>query len=991
MKNLSFYAETPILYKNSIIFTTNNTIYKFNRSKKTLESIFKFEYPIKNIILTNKKLFFKTNFNNLSDIFQIDLTTNQITPLTYLDNPSLTPLNINGNELIYTTNEYNPNHSNEAFFYNLKTKKTTPLHLSKIYAFLKIKEDIIVQKNEYGHLNWKNYQGGLRGKIYKNNKLLIDLPGQSLNPIYVNQNNTERIYFIYNQDQTSALVSCNLNGSDLKYHYKNNDYVISEIHHQNHEIIFSLIGNLFIYNILNEQISQVLITNKLLKNETYQEISIDYLTSLDINKDQIALALRGNIFEKHLYSGGFNQITNNLRFTHTGYVNNILFGFKDGKDTVLYIYKKKNKPTIFKLESQKIIKVQSQTKFIIYSNHKHELRIINIEEGKEKIIDKANSLITYFEISKDQKWIVYEHPTKQQSSIKLYSINEDKIYSLIEDEYHNTHPSFDFFNRYIVFASNRNLKIASDSLKFDYHFLDNSNIFYIPLIPNFNLLEPWKETKEKIIEINPQNFQNISNKITKIDIKGNIETIFTIKDNRLLAIETKEKKQTLIVYNLKTLSQDIIIDECEHISLSSDKQHMALLINDTIKISKAGEKPEETGYKNITIQPNFESIITEQEEIKNIFNELSWLIQEFYWDQNKAKELKTTLEKYENHINRINTKHELYMLLNQMQSEMETSHAYIFSPTHELTKGSLCCEIQYDKKKQHYFVDKILNNYANCEHPIYNYNIPLNKGDIIKRINNIPLSKNYTYNQAILNQANKSINIEIKHQSTTKNKIYNLKLTNVKNEHNLRYLTWVENNTNYIKEKSKNQFGYIHIPDMGNKGFIQFFKSYLNNYNKEALIIDLRYNSGGHISSILIEQLYKKKLGLDIARHHTTETFPTHASNNNYALLINAQTASDGEIFTEAFKQLKLGKVFGERTWGGIVGIWPRNTLIDNLMTSQPEFKMDFFNKPNKDIENYGAIPDIEIEDVWTKKQTPEEDNILNASLDFCIKNYLKN
>ena len=35
---------------------------------------------------------------------------------------------------------------------------------------------------------------------------------------------------------------------------------------------------------------------------------------------------------------------------------------------------------------------------------------------------------------------------------------------------------------------------------------------------------------------------------------------------------------------------------------------------------------------------------------------------------------------------------------------------------------------------------------------------------------------------------------------------------------------------------------------------------------------------------------------------------------------------------------MNLGKLIGKRTWGGVIGIWPRNSLVDGTVTSQPEF-----------------------------------------------------
>jgi len=77
--------------------------------------------------------------------------------------------------------------------------------------------------------------------------------------------------------------------------------------------------------------------------------------------------------------------------------------------------------------------------------------------------------------------------------------------------------------------------------------------------------------------------------------------------------------------------------------------------------------------------------------------------------------------------------------------------------------------------------------------------------------------------------------------------------------------------------------------------------------------------------------------------------------------LTNESAGSDGDIFSHGFKMLKLGKLIGTRTWGGVIGIWPRNWLVDGTVTTQPEFSNWFFDV-GFGLENYGTDPDIEVD-----------------------------
>ena len=77
--------------------------------------------------------------------------------------------------------------------------------------------------------------------------------------------------------------------------------------------------------------------------------------------------------------------------------------------------------------------------------------------------------------------------------------------------------------------------------------------------------------------------------------------------------------------------------------------------------------------------------------------------------------------------------------------------------------------------------------------------------------------------------------------------------------------------------------------------------------------------------------------------------------------LTNEYAGSDGDIFSHCFKIYGLGPLIGKRTWGGVVGIWPRHALVDGTVTTQPEFSFWFLDV-GYDVENYGVDPDIEVE-----------------------------
>jgi tricorn protease len=161
---------------------------------------------------------------------------------------------------------------------------------------------------------------------------------------------------------------------------------------------------------------------------------------------------------------------------------------------------------------------------------------------------------------------------------------------------------------------------------------------------------------------------------------------------------------------------------------------------------------------------------------------------------------------------------------------------------------------------------------------------------------------------------------------------------------------------------SLGRVGYIHIPDMAEAGIREFIKWWYPQIRKEGLVVDVRDNSGGNISELLIERLARTLHATRFARNHeTTDTYPRMVQPGPKVALINEDTSSDGDIFSYAFRQWKIGALVGKRTWGGAVGIADHGPLLDGGVVFVPEFGTADENG-HWIIEGHGVDPDIVVE-----------------------------
>ncbi len=132
--------------------------------------------------------------------------------------------------------------------------------------------------------------------------------------------------------------------------------------------------------------------------------------------------------------------------------------------------------------------------------------------------------------------------------------------------------------------------------------------------------------------------------------------------------------------------------------------------------------------------------------------------------------------------------------------------------------------------------------------------------------------------------------------------------------------------------------------------------------DKQGLIIDERFNSGGQIPDRFIELLNRKPLAFWAVRDGNNWQWPPVANFGPKVMLINGWSGSGGDAFPDYFREAGLGPLVGMRTWGGLIGISGVPTLIDGGIVTVPTFRM--YTPDGKWFaEGHGVDPDIRVVD----------------------------
>jgi tricorn protease len=178
----------------------------------------------------------------------------------------------------------------------------------------------------------------------------------------------------------------------------------------------------------------------------------------------------------------------------------------------------------------------------------------------------------------------------------------------------------------------------------------------------------------------------------------------------------------------------------------------------------------------------------------------------------------------------------------------------------------------------------------------------------------------------------------------------------------LMYDRWVERNARRVAELSKDRLGYIHIPAMDEPGLGRFVRAlYSDNFDKDGIVLDVRYNGGGFTHDKILNYLTGKEHTI-FAHRDGGSGLVLNAFDRKWTrplvLLINSRSYSDAEIFPHAFRSYGLGKLVGERTGGHVIGTRGIR-LIDGSAFRMPRIGVHTVKGVN--MEKEGVAPDFEV------------------------------
>jgi tricorn protease len=448
---------------------------------------------------------------------------------------------------------------------------------------------------------------------------------------------------------------------------------------------------------------------------------------------------------------------------------------------------------------------------------------------------------------------------------------------------------------------------------------------------------------------------------------------------------------SLRIYDFEKQKHDHYLGGVTDFTLGPDFSTLLYRSDRRLRVIKAGETPadEDTPSRSsgwidlsrvkVSVRPDL--------EWRQMFREAWRLQKEHFWTEDMAGiDWDAVYDRYLPLVDRVSTRSEFSDLLWELHGELGTSHAYEmggeYRPRPHYWQGKLGVDWEY--RDGVYYIGRIVGGDhwdPECTSPLNRLGVDVRPGDAVLAINGQPVGPGNSPGKRLVNLAGQEVQLTVRRGDGPARTVT---VRAISDEQPARYRDWVEANRAHTHERTGGRVGYIHIPDMGPEGFAEFHRGFLAEFDREGLIVDVRFNGGGHVSALLLQKLARRRLGYDYPRWGVPEPYPPESPRGPMVAITNEWAGSDGDIFSHTFKLLKLGPLVGKRTWGGVIGIWPRHRLADGTVTTQPEFSFAFDDVGYR-VENYGTDPDIEV-DITPQDYARGIDTQLDRAIDVALE-----
>jgi tricorn protease len=870
--------------------------------------------------------------------------------------------------------------------------------------------------------NWRRYRGGTQGRVsfwdFSTKQYTEMATGREQNyfpmwvgdSVYYTSDINQGTLNLYKYDPRSKGKTQITRYSDADIRWPSTD---------GKTVVFERNGRMYTLNVANNNVTEVkakVVSDQLKRRPTFRNVSqwIDGI-SLSPSAARLAITARGDVFSVPATNGA----TRNLTMTQDAREEMPVWS-PDGQE-ILFLSDKSGERKIYRVpqmggewkpvvtpdgESIAGLTYSPDGKKIGYMTDDLEMFIVDIESGKRTLVFKDPQGIAGADWSKDGKWIAYiKTQPNLFGAIYLYDVENDKHVQVTDGYYNDTAVTFDLNGKYLYFVSQRTFGFAPGDFEIGLQQESTQRVYVMTL--KADLPDPMeKDEDEEPVKASGEaaaaggaeakpvvpaiDFDGLGRRVIALPLPpgsypfvvGATNGVFTYSEG------------TLLKFDFATKQPQPIVSGSTSFDFTPDRTKMVYSFGPNYGISpvRPGIQPGagRVDMADVTMW------IDPVKEWKGIMRDAWRYERDNFYDKGMlGLDWKAIGEKYFAMVDGAGDRSDLNYIMGMMIGELGTGHAYngggdFGQPIGNPNTGML--GVDYSTVGESVVIKKVykgLNFESPRRGPLGAPGVSVKDGDYLLEIDGVAVTSKIDPNSLLIGKAGKKVRIKVA-SSASGIDAREYVVTPVSIETQLRYGDWVESNRKRVEEMSGGKIGYVHVPNTAVEGILEFMKGYYGQSDKEAFIVDERYNGGGFIPTFFGERLLRQVVTAIQQRHAEDVVYPPQTWDGPKVMLINRYAGSGGDHFPWLFRHLGIGPLIGTRTWGGLVGISGGRNLVDGGSVTAPEFALYDVRTGEMIAENTGIDPDIEVDDtpdLVSQGRDPELETAVKYLMDQLAKN----
>lgn len=849
--------------------------------------------------------------------------------------------------------------------------------------------------------NWRHYRGGTQGRVSVfdlANNSYRELPAQreqNYAPMVVG----DSVYYLSDKKLgTLNLYKSGTNGSGDKALTQYSDADIKWPNTDGKTIVFERDGYLYTYDIASGKTDKLffrVVSDNLGARPSLRQLGSS-ISSVTISPSgaRVAVEARGELFSVPAKTGDTRDFTNTTdareRFPAWSPDGKSIAYASDAGDPMggFHIYTQPQlggTPTKITSEPLPISGIgwSPDGKKIAISTRSYELYYVDVDTKKlTKVVASRYGGGVSADWSPDSKWITYVNSAKNSFGvIYLYEVATGKSTPVTDDRYDNGSPTFDQNSKYLYFTSNRTFTPGFGTYEFSLKVEDAMRLYVLPLTKEAgNPLDTNSEEEPDGPKGGPAKpgpggpGGAPEPQVMKVDFDKIIDRAIVLPLPAGGYGAVTGANNGVFYYSNGTLSKfdlgsrqpmPIMSGVAGSLDFNPSRTKFAYLSGGILGV--ADVKPGQAAGEGRINTANVSTVTNPRDEWSQMFWEAWRFERDNFYDQNiVGLDWNAIGKRYAGYLPHLAHRYDLNYIFGLMISELGTGHSYVsggdMGPMPApIPIGQLGAD--YTSENGHIRFAHIYRGEAFDEArrgPLGDVSANVNDGDYLFAIDGVPVDGDTNPDSLLLAKADKYVTLTVG-STPSPSAARKVRVRTIGSEGSLRYYDWVESNRKYVEKMSNGRIGYMHIPDTQNAGAIAFIQGYYSQTDKDAVVVDERWNGGGYIQPWFVDTLARKARAGIVNRHGEGNTDAV-AIEGPKVMLINQYAGSGGDLFPWMFRQAKLGPLIGKRTWGGLVGISAGAPLLDGGSVTAPEFGIYDRQTGQWIAENKGVDPDIDID-----------------------------